>query len=231
MIPMTKTINSRSNRRCLMIMVKEPVVGQVKTRLAAGVGATFALALYQAFVEDTIALARQVSDVDLALVYWPEHARPYFEAICSDGLLLPQRGRDLGERLLSGFEQAHAAGYERSVIVSSDSPSLPAAYLAQAFEQLEHAPVVLGPCDDGGYYLIGLREPQPQLFRDITWSTEVVYRQTLDRAAAAELKVATLPGWYDIDTSEDLARLQTDLVDRPGDVHSATLAMLNGRER
>lgn len=222
---MTDTKNTR--RRCLMIVVKEPIVGQVKTRLAAGVGAATALALYQAFVEDTIALARQIPAVDLALVYWPEHARPYFEAMCPDGLLLPQRGRDLGERLQSGFEQARAAGYEHSVIVSSDSPSLPAAYLAAAFEHLEHAPAVIGPCDDGGYYLIGLREPQPVLFQDIAWSTAVVYGQTLARAAAAGLEIATLPRWYDIDTSDDLVRLQADLANRSGDMHSATLDVLN----
>lgn len=215
------------HRACLMIVVKEPVVGHVKTRLAAGIGSQYALALYRAFVDDTIATARQVPEVDVALVYWPQHARAYFEALYPDGLLLPQSGRDLGERLLNAFEQAHAAGYERSVIVSSDSPNLPVAYLALAFEQLAHAPVVLGPCEDGGYYLIGLRQPQPALFHEIAWSTAVVYQQTVERAAAEHLMVATLPRWYDIDTSADLDRLHTDLANRPEGVHSATFAVLN----
>lgn len=223
---MTETWNKR-HRRCLMIVVKEPVVGQVKTRLAAGVGADGALALYRAFVADTIALARQVPGVDIALVYWPEGARTYFESICADGLLLPQRGRDLGERLLSGFEQTHAAGYEHCIVLSSDSPSLPVAYLVQAFQHLADVPVVLGPCEDGGYYLIGLHEPLPVLFDGVAWSTALVYDQTMERAAAAGLAVATLPPWYDIDTRADLERLQTDLAGRADGIPSATLAVLN----
>jgi rSAM/selenodomain-associated transferase 1 len=211
-----------------MIMVKEPVAGQVKTRLAASIGSQHALALYQAFIADTLALARQVPETDVALVYWPEQARSYFEAICPDGLLLPQRGHDLGDRLLSAFEQAHAAGYERCVIMSSDSPNLPLTNLVLAFEQLDTTPVVLGPCDDGGYYLIGLRQPQPTLFQDIAWSTEVVYRQTVERSAAAGLEVATLPTWYDIDTNADLERLHANLRTRPPQAISATLDVLDG---
>jgi rSAM/selenodomain-associated transferase 1 len=164
----------------------------------------------------------------VALVYWPEQARSYFEAICPDGLLLPQRGHDLGDRLLSAFEQAHAAGYERCVIMSSDSPNLPLTNLVLAFEQLDTTPVVLGPCDDGGYYLIGLRQPQPTLFQDIAWSTEVVYRQTVERSAAAGLEVATLPTWYDIDTNADLERLHANLRTRPPQAISATLDVLDG---
>ena len=166
-------------RRCLMIVVKEPVVGQVKTRLAAGVGGAYALALYQAFVADTIATARTVSGADLGLVFWPPSAHAYFRTLCPHAVLFPQRGADLGERLLNAFEQAHAAGYERCVIMSSDSPNVPAAYLGRAFELLDEASVVLGPCEDGGYYLIGLSTTQPVLFQNITWSTEVVYQQTI----------------------------------------------------
>jgi rSAM/selenodomain-associated transferase 1 len=211
-----------------MIMVKEPVVGQVKTRLAVGIGSQSALALYQAFIADTLALAQSVPGVDVALVYWPEQARSYFEAVCPAGLLLPQRGSDLGERLLNAFEQAHAAGYERCVIMSSDSPNLPLAHLTLAFEQLDTSSVVLGPCEDGGYYLIGLRQPQPALFQGIAWSTEVVYEQTVARAAATGLEVATLPCWYDIDTIGDLERLQIDLRKHLPYGVSATLDVLNG---
>lgn len=212
-------------RRCLMVVVKEPVVGQVKTRLAAGVGGAYALALYQAFVADTIATARMVPGVDLGLVFWPPSAHAYFHRLCQDAVLFPQHGADLGERLLTAFEQAHAAGYERCVIMSSDSPNLPADYLQHAFALLDQASVVLGPCEDGGYYLIGLRTPQPVLFRDITWSTEVVYQQTLERAEEAGLQLATLPGWYDIDTAADLNRLHADL--QRGAGSSATLGVLN----
>lgn len=210
-----------------MIMVKEPVAGQVKTRLAAGIGAQSALVLYQAFVRDTIALARHVPDVDVALVYSPESSRAYFEALCPDTLLLPQHGHDLGDRLLSAFEQSHSAGYERCVIMSSDSPNLPIEHLVFAFDQLDHSPVVLGPCEDGGYYLIGLHQPEPMLFQDITWSTEVVFRQTVERAAATGLSVSSLPPWYDIDTVTDLERLHADLRRHSPYSGSATLGILN----
>jgi rSAM/selenodomain-associated transferase 1 len=209
-----------------MIVVKEPVAGQVKTRLATGVGFEAALQLYRAFIADTIALAQSVPGVEIALVYWPEHARAYFQALSSGAHLLPQYGTDLGERLLSAFKQAAAAGFEHCVVISSDSPSLPGAYLVQAFEALEHVPVVLGPCDDGGYYLIGMRTPQPEVFHNIAWSTEVVYQQTLERIAAAGLQYAALPSWYDIDTVDDLPRLHADLTSRVA-VRSATLPVLN----
>ena len=214
-------------RRCLMIVVKEPVVGQVKTRLAASVGAAYALALYEAFVADTIATAGTVPGADLGLGFWPPSAHAYFRTLCPHAVLFPQRGADLGERLLNAFEQAHAARYEQCVVMSSDSPNVPAAYLRRAFALLDDASVVLGPCEDGGYYLIGMHEPQPALFGGITWSTEVVYRQTVERAAEAELRLATLPVWYDIDTVADLTRLRADLAKEPGAVPDATLAVLN----
>src|SRR4028119_1619003 len=112
------TKGGASMRRCLMIVVKEPVVGQVKTRLAAGVGGAYALALYQAFVVDTIATARTVPSAELGLVFWPPSAHAYFRSLCSDAVLFPQHGADLGERLLNAFEQAHAAGYKRCVVMS-----------------------------------------------------------------------------------------------------------------
>jgi hypothetical protein len=210
-----------------MIVVKEPVLGQVKTRLAAGVGGAYALALYQAFVADTIAVARTVPGVDLGLVFWPPSAYAYFRTLCPHAVLFGQRGADLGERLFNAFEQAYAAGYEQCVIISSDSPNVPAAYLRRAFELLDDASVVLGPCEDGGYYLIGMHVPQPVLFEGITWSTEVVYQQTVDRAAGAGLQLATLPVWYDIDTVADLTQLRADLVKQPGAAPDATLAVLN----
>lgn len=213
-------------RRCLMIVVKEPVAGQVKTRLAAGVGGAHALALYQAFVVDTIATARTVPGADLGLVCWPPSAQAYFRSLCPHAVLFPQHGADLGERLLNAFEQAHAAGYEQCVVMSSDSPNVPAAYLGRAFELLDDAAVVVGPCEDGGYYLIGMHVPQPVLFENIAWSTDVVYQQTVERASQAGLSLATLPWWYDIDTVADFNRLRADLED-PGAAPGATLAVLN----
>jgi glycosyltransferase A (GT-A) superfamily protein (DUF2064 family) len=111
--------------------------------------------------------------------------------------------------------------------MSSDSPTLPAAFVAEAFERLrDGADVVLGPCDDGGYYLIGLRAPQPRLLREVPMSTPTVTRDTLALADELGLRVALLPQWYDIDTAADLARLRAELRAAAPEVAPRTRAFL-----
>lgn len=216
-------------RRCLIIAAKEPALGMVKTRLAATVGADAALALYRCFLADTVALADTIPACQLAFSFWPAASSAFFARLRPDSLLLPQRGANLGERMLSAFEQAGANGYDRIVLLGSDIPGLPAAHVARAFAALERQPAVLGPADDGGYYLIGLRAPQPALFHSgIAWSTPSVARQTFAAAAAAGIAIASVPLWYDIDTADDLRRLYADLRARAGGAYApATLAQLD----
>lgn len=213
--------------RCLIIVAKAPIAGQVKTRLSAGVGAERAVELYRCFLEDTIELAGQIARCRTAFSFWPPAAGPHFAALCPGALLLPQAGAGFGERLLSAFTQAAAEGYDEMVLIASDNPGLPAAAVERAFAALADAPAVLGPAEDGGYYLIGMREPQPALLLgDIAWSTERVAAQTYAAAAAAGIELATAPTWYDIDTAADLRRLHADL--RAGRAHApATLAALD----
>jgi uncharacterized protein len=219
-------------RRCLIIVAKEPVAGLVKTRLAASIGAARTAELYRCFLHDTIALARQVPRCTLALSFWPPAAVARFREIDPAALLLPQRGADFGSRLLSAFEQAAAAGYHEMVLIGSDNPSLPPGYVAQAFAALAAAPAVLGPSEDGGYYLIGMRAPQPALFdRGIAWSTALVARQTYAVAAAAGLAMARVPPWYDIDTAADLQRLYHDLRSARAGAAPLTLARLEALAR
>jgi rSAM/selenodomain-associated transferase 1 len=199
-------------RCCLIIVAKEPVAGQVKTRLAARIGTERTLALYNCFLRDTAALAEQLPDTALAFSFWPATAAPFFRELRPDALLFPQHGDDFGSRLLSGFEQAAAHGFDAMVVIGSDNPGLPAAYIGQAFAALRDYPVVLGPADDGGYYLLGMRTPQPALFHQgIVWSTELVAQQTCAAAAAAGLTMAHVPAWYDIDNAADLPHLYRDL--------------------
>jgi hypothetical protein len=120
-------------------------------------------------------------------------------------------GNGLGERLDNALTHCLTNGYQQAVIMDSDSPTLPAAYLAQAFAELEHADVVLGPCDDGGYYLIGLTRPQPRLLREVPMSTSTVLQDTLKLADELKLRVALLPTWYDVDTVTELERLKHEL--------------------
>jgi len=115
------------------------------------------------------------------------------------------------------------------VVIDSDSPTLPAEYLGMAFAALDGvADVVLGPCDDGGYYLIGLKRPQPRLLREVQMSTPFVVRDTLALASELGLRVALLPQWYDVDTVAELNRLRVELRETPTQVARHTRAFLDG---
>src|SRR5262245_60053481 len=150
--------------RTLLVVAKRPMAGQTKTRLCPPLSGESAAALYECLLRDTLEIMRQVPCVERGIVYLPENASAYFHTLAPDMRLTPQRGADLGERLDHLLTAALSAGARHAVVMDSDSPTLPAAYIVRAFEALdEGADVVLGPCDDGGYYLIGLKRPQPRL--------------------------------------------------------------------
>ena len=130
---------------------------------------------------------------------------------------MPQIGAGLGDRLAYVIEEITRRDRGPVVAMSSDSPTLPAGYLASAFDILarDEADVVLGPCDDGGYYLIGLSRPQPRLLAEVPMSTPHVLRDTLALAATMALRTALLPPWYDIDVADDLRRLAAELAGTP----------------
>lgn len=209
--------------RILCVVAKKPASGQTKTRLCPPLNGETAAALYECFLQDTIEIMRSTPDITRSIVYLPEDAESYFEALAPDFLRSLQVGADLGERLDNLLTAALEQGASAAVVMDSDSPTLPVAYLNQAFESLEDgADVVLGPCEDGGYYLIGLKSPQPRLLREVQMSTPDVLRETLAIAEALELKVALLPTWYDVDTDSELQRLRQEL--RNGTVNGASPA-------
>jgi rSAM/selenodomain-associated transferase 1 len=198
--------------RCLIIMAKAPLIGLAKTRLSAGLGAERAVALSRCFLEDAVALARQIAGCRLAFSFWPAEAAPIFSGLSPDALLLPQCPGDLGDRLLDATRQAAGLGYDEIALLAGDAPGLPAQFVEGAFRALATSPAVIGPAEDGGYYLIGMRQPQPALFRPgIAWGSDQVAAQTYAAAEAAGLAMATAPTWYDIDTAADLPRLHADL--------------------
>lgn len=172
--------------------------------------------LYECFLRDTLDLARQVSGALPAIAYLPEGERHYFSRLAPDFRLLLQDGPDLGHRLDNALTHYLRIGYRNAVIMDSDSPTLPANCLASAFAMLEDGTdVVLGPCDDGGYYLIGLKRPSPRLLREVRMSTPRVTADTLAVAAEEGLKVGLLPAWYDVDDYQSLRRLFADLTIAP----------------
>src|SRR5262249_35081740 len=146
-----------------------------------------AAALYEAFLRDALEIARGVSGVARFVNYAPAGEAAYFAAVAPDFALLPQTGPDLGARLDHALTHCLQGGFRQAAITDSDSPTLPAAYVAHAFERLQTADVVLGPCEDGGYYLIGLKRPRPRLLREVRMSTPHVLRDTLALAEAEGL--------------------------------------------
>ena len=213
-------------KRALMVVAKRPKPGQTKTRLSPPLSADQASGLYQCFLEDTLDLARAVPDAARILAFAPRDEASFFGGLAPDFTLIPQVGRDLGERLDNALACCFGEGFSRSVVVGSDSPTLLAAHIARAFDLLEEADVVLGPCDDGGYYLVGLKRPQPGLLRRVRMSTPTVLRDTLALAKREGLRVALVPPCYDVDTVEDLMRLQIELKQTPGEIASHTRRFL-----
>jgi rSAM/selenodomain-associated transferase 1 len=192
----------------LIIFAKEPTPGQVKTRLCPPLSPQAAARLYAQFLDDILAEMVRLPRISLALAYTPASARPFFHHLATPGMhLTPQVGEDLGERLRQAFAWGFAQGAQTVLIRNSDSPDLPGWVVMEAQEVLENgrAQAVLGPCPDGGYYLVGLPSPQPQLFHDIAWSGPTVMADTLARARSLGLTVHLLPAWPDIDTFDDLS--------------------------
>jgi uncharacterized protein len=199
--------DSWAGRPVLIIFAKEPAPGQVKTRLCPPLSPQAAARLYGQFLEDVLEEMGKLSGIEVALAYSPPSARAFFQQLAATGRpLTPQAGEDLGERLRQAFDWGFAQGAGTVLIRNSDSPDLPGFVVMEAAEVLDRggAQLVLGPCPDGGYYLVGLRSPQPELFHHITWSGPAVLAGTLAQAGRLGLSVHLLPSWPDIDTFEDV---------------------------
>ena len=200
-------------KTALAIMAKQPIVGKTKTRLCPFLNAQEAAQLYEALLLDTLGLAARLdATVDLTVAVTPPESKAFFERITPPGAkILPVAGADIGECLEQTLEALFAAGYFKALALNSDGPNLPLIYLQQAIQFLDQAEVVLGPSLDGGYYLVGMRQLHVGLFKEIAWSTEKVFTQTLGRAAELGLTIALTPPWYDIDIPQDLVHLEAEL--------------------
>ena len=196
--------------RCLLvIMAKEPFPGKVKTRLQPHLSSDESAALYTCFLQDRFEEMRDLPGTDVAVAYTPAMAVETFTSFVPDSFrLFPQRGSTLTERLTAVTASAFGDRYRFVVVMDSDSPDLPKERVLQSFTLLaEGADVVFGPCRDGGYYLVGLREARGGIFEGIPWSTSRVLQESLARAASLGLTAALLEPWQDVDTFEDLQDL------------------------
>jgi rSAM/selenodomain-associated transferase 1 len=200
----------------LIVVAKEPVPGLTKTRLCPPFSAGQAAEFYRCLMLDTLALVSRLHMADHVLAYTPFGARSLFEDLAPDDFaLVPQRGADLGERLANALAHHFELGYRRVVVMNSDGPTLPLAYLEEAFAALDRADVTLGPGHDGGYYLIGMKTLHASLFQGIAWSTERVVPQTRDICRSEGLAMHELPLWYDVDVEADVSRLFSDAARDP----------------
>ena len=200
------------------VMAKAPRSGAVKTRLVPPLTSDEAAILSSCFLKDiteNFALVAERVAAHGYVAYSPPGAEAIFRDLLPSGIrLLPPRRIGLGHSLFDAGADLLGAGYGSACLVNADSPTLPTSALLDAAAALQ-APgdrVVLGPAIDGGYYLIGLKQPHPRLFDDIDWSTERVFRQTVERATSLGLPVVTLPTWYDVDDRTSLTWLGQELL-------------------
>ena len=202
-------------------MTKAPRAGTVKTRLQPTLTAEEAAELNLCFLRDIAAAIVSSGGESRGVgVFTPLGSEgEYANVLPSDFILIPQRGDGFGERLTNAATDLLHVGFESCCLINSDSPTLTAEVFRQAVAKLQRANnlIVLGPSDDGGYYLIGMKKVYRRLFEDIDWSTEQVFAQTLDRARELTLSVHVLPKCYDIDDATALRRLCSELLDEKAD--------------
>ncbi len=201
---------SRAAKMVVVVMAKAPIPGTVKTRLIPALTEVEAAALASRLLQETVGLVQHLKGIDAVVAVAPPEGMEKVREILGDSIsLVPQSGGDLGVRLSHVFEEAFTDGAGGVIALGADHPGLPLDYLNQAVHLLREGgdQVVLGPTEDGGYYLIGLTRPHPELFIQMPWSTPDVFRVTQMRAEKAGLPVRTLPEWFDIDRPEDLKKM------------------------
>ncbi len=205
-------------------MAKAPQPGRVKTRMTPPLTPQRAAELYRSMLTDTVRLARYAG-IDVAAMV-PASDAAEVAAFLEPGVeVVAQSGRGLADALTAVFDTFAARGITRIVAVDSDSPTLPRQQLLAAFDLLDTCEVVLGPTPDGGYYLVGARQPHPGLFAPSTTGTPSARRAVEEAAAALGLSCSLADEWYDVDSAGDLLRLNGDLQDDPAKA-PATAALL-----
>ena len=199
------------SERVLVIMAKAPRPGEVKTRLASGLAPAAVAAFYCCLLDDTLALARSLNDVAVAIICPDSDVDELTQLAGNEVSVVAQTGEGLAAGLTSVFVH-FAEGHQRRVIAfNSDSPHLPRSVLEDAFETLAAHDVVVGPTRDGGYYLVGATASHPTLFAGDGMGTRTALERLLSRARALELSIGFADPFYDIDVADDLTRLAEEL--------------------
>jgi rSAM/selenodomain-associated transferase 1 len=197
--------------RAIIIMTKVPLAGNVKTRLQPFLSTEECATLAEAFLLDTASKAEAFCENVVAAFYPPSEIEK-LKLILTDRFgLVAQSGDELGARMFNAFDFAFGNDSDSVVMIGTDSPTFPASFIAQAFEFLESdSDVVLGKTADGGFYLIGLRVLQKEIFENVCWSSPQTFEQTRGNVINLKLRLSETPEWYDVDTPSDFARLQNE---------------------
>jgi rSAM/selenodomain-associated transferase 1 len=206
---------SRSGDCTLVIMAKAPKPGMVKTRLAQSLPLAAVVELYRCLLDDTMALARSLDGVQIAIMCPAADLEDLSRALGDSIPIIPQSGDGLAAGLTSVFAHFAAAGHRRIVAFNSDSPHLPASVLNCAFQALSQSDVVIGPTHDGGYYLVGATASHPGLFARDGLGTTNAYETLRGRVQALGLSMSLTYPFYDIDVADDLSRLADELRSLP----------------
>lgn len=183
----------------LIVFIKNPILGKVKTRLAEDIGEEKALEVYNQLLRKTLEVSKE-SNTDVKVYFsdqkdnsiWPEESSEI------------QSGSDLGEKMKNALQEGFESNYERICLIGSDLPDITLDLIKKAFQSLSFMDVVIGPAHDGGYYLIGMRKIFPEIFEDMTWSTSAVLEKTLERLTKNKESYFLLETKNDIDTKKDL---------------------------
>jgi rSAM/selenodomain-associated transferase 1 len=210
-------VRCAENVCALGVMTKAPRAGRVKTRLQPPLTPEEAAQLNICFLRDTAAAIKSACRADAVGigVYTPTGSEAaYIDILPGEFHLIPQRGEDFGERLAFAVEDLFRCGFGSVCLIDSDSPTVSSEIYAQAVASLARSGdrAILGPSDDGGYYLIGLKQNHRELFDGIDWSTKRVLNQTIERAKQFGIEVELLPNGYDVDDCASLNRLCADLL-------------------
>jgi rSAM/selenodomain-associated transferase 1 len=201
-------------RAGLALFLKHPTPGTVKTRLAAALGAERAARFYWECALVVMAKALRLKDTEVFVFTTPPERQGETEALVLrrfgrfEGHFIAQRGANLGERIHHALERLRAMGFERQLVLGTDSPTLPLEFLQRAVHELATADCVIGPTWDGGYYLLGVRRPDVRLLAGVAWSSGRELQQTYDNATRLGWSVVILPRWQDVDDPDDLPFLE-----------------------
>jgi rSAM/selenodomain-associated transferase 1 len=204
-------VRTSGNDRVLVIMAKAPRPGNVKTRLIPGISPEAVTDFYRCLLEDTLALARSLKDVEVAIVCPQTDVNELAQLATDEAIVVAQEGDGLAAGLTSAFAHFLEDNRRLTIAFNSDSPHLPRSVLEDAFDLLASHDVVVGPTEDGGYYLVGTKAFHPTLFVHDGMGTSNALERLLSRAQSLGLSVGSVAPFYDIDVADDLTRLAEEL--------------------